>query len=151
MLRTFHMMTPYKDIAGAERLVERFGDWPSFHDAEVIRVVFDRRGENRPTAELLVHVWLMTNSVDERGYYVLEKHTLVRFVFERIVEIQLSEFNRQNVLFDLEISPETVDGAPAYRVTLTTSYGLEGWVVCGRIVVADVAASDERGNPVDER
>ena len=145
------MFRPYDDIAGAERLVERFGNWPSFHDAEVIRVALDRRGENGPVAELLIHVWLMTNRVDDRGYFVLEKHTLVRFAFERITAIHLSEFNRQNVLFDLDISTETVDDAPAYRVTLSTSYGLEGSIVCRRIVVADVAASDEHGNPVGGR
>jgi immunity protein 50 of polymorphic toxin system len=143
-------MTVLDHITGADRLVERFGGWPSFHDAEVVRLALDRSGTNGPTAEMLVHAWLMTDKVDERGYYVLEKHTLVRFVFERIASIELSEFNHQNVLFGLEVAPETVDGEPAFRVALDPSYGLGGSLVCGRVVVADVTPCDERGEPAGE-
>jgi hypothetical protein len=140
-------MTAPDQIMGADRLLERFGGWPSFHDAEVVRLSFDRRGDHRPTAEMLVHAWLMTDKVDDRGYYVLEKHTLVRFVFERLASCEIAEFNHQNVLFGLQVTPETVDGEAAFRVTLDPSYGLTGSLVCGRVVVADVTPCDERGEP----
>jgi len=139
-------MTALEHITGADRLVERFGGWPSFHDAEVVRLTLDRRGENGPTAEMLVHAWLMTDKVDERGYYVLEKHTLVRFVFERLASCEVSDFNHQNVLFGLEVSPETVEGEAAFRVTLDSSFGLGGSLLCGRVVVADVAPCDDHGH-----
>jgi hypothetical protein len=58
--------------------------------------------------------------------------------------------NHQNVLFGLEVSPETVDGEAAFRVTLDSSYGLGGSLVCGRAVVADVSPCDERGQPIGE-
>src|SRR4051794_31467997 len=102
-------MKAFEHIPGADRLIERFGSWPSFHDAEVLRVMLDRRGDHPPTGEMLVHAWRMTDQVDDRGYYVRNTHTLVRFAFEGIASIELSEFNHQNVLFDLEIAPDTTD------------------------------------------
>ena len=98
-------MTVLEHITGADRLTSRFGGWPSFHDAEVVRLMLDRRGENGPTAEMVVHAWLMTNKVDDRGYYVLEKHSLVRFVFDRITSIELAEFNHQTSSSDSKLRP----------------------------------------------
>jgi hypothetical protein len=94
-------------IIGAERVIERFGEWPSFHDAEVVRVTLDRRG---PSAAVLVHTWLMTEQVDEKGYYVLERHTLVQLIFDQLTSCELSDFNHQNVLYSLNIAAEAVDG-----------------------------------------
>ncbi len=48
-------MTVFEHIVGADRLASRFGGWPSFHDAEVVRLMLDRNGANGPTAEMLVH------------------------------------------------------------------------------------------------
>jgi hypothetical protein len=76
-------MTVLEHINGADHLTDRFGGWPSFHDAEVVRLVLDRHGANGPTVEMLVHTWLMTDKVDEQGHYVLENHTLVRFLFDK--------------------------------------------------------------------
>src|SRR5438876_371756 len=140
-------MTVLQHITGADRLTSRLGVWPSFHDAEVMRLVLERGGANGPTAEMVVHVWRMTDKVDDRGYYVLEKHSLVQFRFERIASIELSEFNDQNVLSRLEVAAETVKGERAFRVTLDPSYGLGGSLICGRVVVADVTPCDERGEP----
>ena len=108
-------MNAPEGIVNSRRLVERFGFWPSFHDAEVVSLTLDRRGENGPTAELLVHTWAMTDKIDERGYYVLENHTLVRFMLEKVVSCEFSELNRQNVLFGLSIEPEIVEGEPLQR------------------------------------
>lgn len=142
-------MTVFEHITGADRLTDRFGGWPSFHDAEVLRLVLDRHGANGPIAEMLVHTWLMTDNVDAQGHYVLEKHTLVRFLFEQVTSIEVAGFNHQNVLFGLDFSEETVEGERAFRVTLDPSYGLGGSLVCGLVVVADVTPCDEHGQPAN--
>lgn len=143
-------MTDLELITGADQLVERFGCWPSFHDAEVILLTLHRHGDNGPIAEMVVHTWLMTDKVDERGYYLLKKHTLVRFVFEGLTTNELSGFNRQNVLFGLELAPETVEGKQAFRITIDPSYGLGGTLICGRLLVAEVTPCDERGHTASE-
>ena len=52
-----------------------FGRWPSFHDAEMLRVVLDRSGDEGPTLEAVIRVFEMTSDVDPKGYYVLKNHT----------------------------------------------------------------------------
>src|SRR5579871_2051209 len=67
-------------IENQEALTRIFGDWPSFHDAEVLSLVLGRHGiEDRPgpTLEARIHVFQMTGEVDERGYFRLGNHTLV--------------------------------------------------------------------------
>lgn len=136
-------------IVGSTGLIERFGAWPTFHDAEVLRVGLDRSGANGPTAEMLIHTWMMTDEVDDRGCYVLEKHTLVRLVFQGIQVCELSEFNHQNVLFGLGIERESIDGEVMFRVTLDPSFGLAGSIVCRGLVVADVRPCDATGQALN--
>jgi hypothetical protein len=59
-------------IEGSELLVAAIGNWPDFHDANVLRV--KRSGD---TLTVVVHVFQMTSEVDERGYFVLTKNHLV--------------------------------------------------------------------------
>ncbi len=66
--------TPADDtpaIDGVELLVDRFGFWPSLHDAEVLWIRLDRSNGLQfqgPTVEMLVHVFEMTSEVTEEGY-----------------------------------------------------------------------------------
>src|SRR5712692_434714 len=50
-------------IDGARELHDWFGYWPSFHDAEIIRLHLNRRG----SSSLVIHTWEMTKEVDEKG------------------------------------------------------------------------------------
>lgn len=87
-------------IAGVEKLTEIFGRFPSFHDAEVLKILLDRKGGGfyKPTLETSIHVSRMTNVVDEKGRYKLENHCLVDFKFSEITELKLKGFNHQNVI-----------------------------------------------------
>lgn len=127
-------------IENAESLEFVFGRWPSFHDAEVLRVVLDRSGEDGPTLEAAIHVFEMTSEVDSRGYYVLRHHTEVVLRFTGVVLSRLQWFNHQNVLSSLEISelePHEHEGT-RFHVEMPSSYGLEAEFDCKRVVVASV-------------
>jgi|SRR6516162_3781392 hypothetical protein len=91
--------TELEEVAGAQKLFDCFGYWPNFHDAEVISVHLNRVG---PSA-LLVHTWDTKDSVDAQGYFVQQTHVLVSFLLYEISELSLEAFNRQNVLFGLEL------------------------------------------------
>ncbi len=128
------------NIENAGSLEVVFGRCPSFHDAEVLRVVLDRSGDDGPTLEAAIHVFEMTSEVDSRGYYVLRHHTEVVFRFTGVVLSRLQWFNHQNVLSSLEISeldPRDHEGR-AFRVEMPSSYGLEAEFDCKRVVVASV-------------
>jgi hypothetical protein len=143
-------MTVPARIIGADRLVERFGHWPSFHDAEVLRTTLGSHGVSGPVAELLVHTWTMTDAVDANGYYVLEKHTLVRFIFEQLASCEMTDHHKGAVLLGIDFEPETVNDREAIRVTFDPCMGFGGTLTCGRVVLADVTACDAGGHSVGE-
>jgi len=104
-----------------QRVVDWFGFWPSFHDAEVVSVVLDRAGISR----IVVHAFAGTSEVDEQGYYKTEKHALVSLLLHEVSNSELLGFNAQNVLSDLSI--QRVDAG--VKVVLGGCFGLEGYVV----------------------
>jgi hypothetical protein len=107
-------------VEGAKDLCDWFGYWPSFHDAEVIRLHLNRSD----ASSLALHTWEMTKEVDEKGFYVLTKHVIVEFVMNEVVALSLSGFNHQNVVFGLAI--ERVDSG--YRLNLGDCYGIAGTI-----------------------
>src|SRR5665213_3244258 len=88
-----------KAIDGAEQLYAWFGDWPSFHDAEVIELHLSRRS----SSSLAIHTWKMTSEVDVKGYYVHTKDVVVEFVLNGISDLSLNGFSHQNVIFGLAV------------------------------------------------
>lgn len=105
-------------VDGARNLFDWFGSWPSFHDAEIISLRLNRRG----LSTLVVHTWEMTKDVDEKGYYILEKHVVVEFNMKEVAGLDLNGFNHQNVIFGLGIE-RTESG---FRLTLDNCYGIAG-------------------------
>jgi hypothetical protein len=105
-------------LPGANALIERFGRWPSFHDAEVVSLSLNRTG----ASTLTIHIFRMKSEVDARGHYVCDLHTLVTFSFGEILGINLADFNHQNVISGLEIDRT---GA-GFEVMLHACYGLAG-------------------------
>lgn len=124
-------------ISRRELLTSIFGEWPSFHDAEVLKVVLDRKG-----CELLasIYVFRMTSEVDTNGYYVLDNKVVATIRFTGIAQLELRYFNHQNVLFDLgirDVSAEQDDGLN-FEVEFNTSFGMEANFRCAEIEVVSV-------------
>jgi hypothetical protein len=86
-------------IAGSQKLIDIFGRWPSFHDAEVVELNF-WRGQVKPgvwddstimpvlTAK--IHIWI----------------ALATLRFEDVDDFRMEGFNHQNAIFGLSISVE---------------------------------------------
>ena len=135
-IHIIQMTTTPKGIENAELLESIFGCWPSFHDAEIDSIVITREGDSGPQMDISIHHWQMTSEVDSKGYYVLKHHTLTTLRFSKIGDLQLAGFNGQNVLWDIEISPNGVpESESAFSVSMPTSYGCEASFKCGRIRV----------------
>jgi hypothetical protein len=122
-------MNDLPPIKNAQSLVDVYGYFPSFHDAEIISLTCNRGDADSVSAtiEFTIHGWEMTSEVDTEGYYVLHKHHLVTFKFSGVVGVKLKHFLHQNVLFELiitEIKDPTDD--LLISVELPSSYGLEG-------------------------
>jgi hypothetical protein len=129
-----------------EAVVKAFGYWPSFHDAPVLafRFIEEAGGE----VEMDLHGWEMTEVVDERGYFKLIKHHLVRFAFREISNADLREFTPNNILFALGLSsPDEFEAAGKFKVTLDSAMGSD---LCGSFSarsgeVLEVTPCDEKG------
>lgn len=135
-------------IENAHLLADRFGYWPSFHDAEIVRARFEREGSDAPWLECDIHVFEMTSEVDSGGHYVLTRHTLVTLRFCNIGLEEFKWWNHQNVISSLHIAPN-VNQAEYDRqdwtieVVIGSSYGCESKLVCTAIKVMKVADFNE--------
>jgi hypothetical protein len=99
------------ELIGAEAVRQWFGNWPNFHDAEVISLSLVRKGES------ILRVY---------PYYP-HKPATVDFIFENVTDIELQDFSGQNVINDLGIETATdQNGDKVYRLVLGPCYGLAG-------------------------
>jgi Immunity protein 50 len=113
------------NISGAKTLIDWYGSWPTFHDAEILELFLDRRGKSW----IKIHTWLMTREIEPGGKFVLEKHLVITFEMENVNDLELSAFSQQNVISGLEVEP--AEGG--IKVLLEPCYGLTGYIVAGRV------------------
>ncbi len=116
------------DIPGGKALLEWFGRTPSFHDAELLELMFSSKGAGM----LRIHAWNMTDQVDAEGYFVLDKHAVVTFTLEGVSAVNCVDFDLvPGILFNLEISK--VDDQ--IRIEWSASYGVAGSVTCKQMLI----------------
>lgn len=97
-------MDAYRFIADCDKVVSHFGMWPSFHDGEVHRLVFDRvsksaTGVSVPSIELTLHGWVMSPDA-----WKVAAEATVEILFEDVFEVELEGFNNQNVITALKLA-----------------------------------------------
>ena len=126
-----------EQIENAGALTAVFGEWPSFHDAEIVRMHLER-GPDQPYLEAAIHVFRMTKEIDDHGFYVLTNHTLVTIRFIGIVLYELKWFNHQNAIDGLEIWPAE-DGEGKFSVEFPSNNGCDARFNCDAIAVLSVA------------
>jgi hypothetical protein len=134
-------------ILGSERVIAHFGEWPSFHDMEVVSIHMDRRGPEGPSIEFVICAWGYTGRVTPEGYYEQHRHALIRFRCEQVGESHLEGFNHQNVIDGLVVGHAEGDGA-SIRVRLPSIFGVGGVIECGRVRVVDVTSATPAGEPL---
>lgn len=129
-------------IQNSHLLTDIFGRWPSFHDAEVLRIILDR-DEARPITPYLqatIHVFEMTSQINERGEYVLKNHVAVTFRFIEIYELSLEDFNQQNVLQGLsvfDVSDRQLERIK-FEVSFDGIFGISAKFQCNSISIESV-------------
>lgn len=112
-------------ITGATTLVSMLGQWPSFHDAEIVRVLIRRDAHSTITIRLM--------EPRTRGL-------TVTFTFEGILDLKLDgeDVNRQNVISGVSIETS----GTATKVTFGPCYGLWGEITAERVGVRAAEASE---------
>ena len=136
-------------IQNEHLLTDVFGRFPSFHDAEVISISLNRHGrDSYAELEALVHVFEMTNQVDEEGRYVLQHHSLAKFRFSRIINLELADFNQQNVLAYLEITKtsDRDNDKVKFRVLFRGIHGVTASFHCEAVSIESVEPFNPKDN-----
>lgn len=116
------------DIPGAVELASWFDGWPSFHDAEILSLHLSRKGRSL----LRIHTWRAGKKVDRQGRFVRHHHVVVSFEFIDLVDLELADFSKQNVIASLQIDERDA----GFRVQLSPSFGLGGWLVARSLAVS---------------
>ncbi|KQV81453.1 Imm50 family immunity protein [Rhizobium sp. Root1220] len=132
----------YADVPGGDELVAWFGEVPTFHDAEIISLSLSRTR----ASELKIHGSITTDGVDPNGYIVLDKHAVVTFSFEGIMDLQLDGFSSQNVIAGLILQRARDRGRSGYYATpedvldieieLLPCYGLDGFIRAKKVAIS---------------
>ena len=112
-----------------------FGYWPTFHDAEVLRVTLSRDrtipDATPPFLDLDLYTFDTDGTLTPEGYYRLTNEVVVSFRFHGLDALMLDGFNQQNVLWELNVAPASdADGRPILQVDLPSSFGLGGSFQC---------------------
>jgi hypothetical protein len=119
------------DVPGGSELLDWFdGHVPSFHDAEVLTLALDRDASR---CDMRIHAFEMTSEVDAEGYFVLGKHVIVSFRFEGVTNLELNDFNHQNVITELSLSRTAENDL---RLELLQCYGLFGFIEARKVMIA---------------
>ena len=127
-------------IVNEQAILDVYGKWPSFHDAEVLSIALGRGVDGWPFLEAVFYLFEMTNEIDNQGYYVLRNHRIVCLRFEEISGLEIEDFDSQNVLFDLRIDhlEPSENNDAAHEICFNASIGTEASFRCRRIEVKSV-------------
>ena len=139
-------MEDYNLIENSEAVIDAFGYWPEFHDGEIHQFILDNTDYN-PSIDFILHGWEMTSEVDEKGYFKHQKNHLVHFHFEGIYDVNLEDFNHQNVIMALNIQelPKNEQGLSALLVEIDPSFGLGAEFKAHKARVVSVTPCTENG------
>ena len=130
----------FTGIVGYEKLISLFGYWPTFHDAEVLKITVDRgqRGVDfAPKIDVEIYLYEMTSELDEQGNFVLKSHSKVHIQFRNIAKLQIDDFNHQNALWGI-LFEHTLQDNLQFQVTFESSYGFGAEFRCCEIEVVSV-------------
>jgi hypothetical protein len=127
---------PGVEVFNQEALTERFGEWPSFHDAEIygLRLDSGQRADGVVRLELDIHVFAV-DGVRPDGHLNFVSHTLTTLEFEEVEALELDGFGNQNVLFDLNFKEVSLAAGRQIEVGLSSSHGLGGSFRCRTVSV----------------
>jgi hypothetical protein len=93
-------------IEGADEVVNWFGYWPTFHDAEVLSIILDRG----TGARVALHVFKRGSDLDSEGSYMTSKHAVITFTLngfpldaQGVVNTRIEYLNHQNVVAEAAV------------------------------------------------
>jgi hypothetical protein len=135
-------MSELGPITGQEKLVDVFGYWPSFHDAEVLEMKL-ARGTLDPAKDTEWGAWMeckfLVFDVVKSAPQSRVAH-LIELRFNGVSEFKASDFNQQNAIYGLQIEHR---GHGEFNVKVPGAYGLSADFQCESVEVLTVCECKE--------
>ena len=136
-------MSTVPEIVGIEKVVDALGAWPSFHDAEILRLALDRdpnRAGEAPTLQLQVRVRrYREQGIGTADFQLALTHDVViELAFSDISDLEISGFNGQNVIDDIDLRQSKAGDTIA--VQIESVYGVGASWHCRAVTVSEVRA-----------
>ena len=120
-----------EQIVGFERFIAWCGGWPSFHDAEIVRLDLNRKGRSTRAVDVPGGVRPAFGPRANPKFSVPREDVTVTFILDGIEDLELSGFNHQNVVFDLSLE----QGEDMIRIRLEPCFGLAGTIDVRKIEI----------------
>ena len=120
------------DVDNLKLLTDYFGYTPSFHDAEILSVFLDRNG---PDIEMRINLSEYSSNINKDGKYDVIKSCIIVLKFHDIIKMELRDFNRQNVLFDMSIIKDN----KTVTTKIESSYGLDGYIISSHVSIVSIS------------
>jgi hypothetical protein len=135
-----------KDLVEGNGLVtSRFGEWPSFHDAEIVRLHLDRNNGLEPSGPILT-LWIYVFKSQFPPDDPNRLDSLLELKFQDIDRFQMSEFNHQNAISSFEV--EEIYSERLLRlihsVTIKPGFGISCAFECGLMEVVSINSYNTR-------
>ena len=126
------------NVPGVEYVLKWWGEWIGFHDFYLLSA--PKSGDS--AGEMRIHGWVGHSDVDERGYYRISDHCVVRIALDEIREVRIEAEEGvppfPSIIFHLEFAPTSV----GWQIEWSSSYGCQG-----SIEAQDVSLLLEPGKP----
>jgi len=136
-------------VENAEPVLAVYGRWPSFHDFEIVRVVFDRtlaEEPDGPHVTAYIHMWQIVGRRPDGRSFVFDKHRIVGLRFCSVGRHGFRWFNNQNAIDDTVVQTSADEsGKLLFDIRLPSLHGAELQLICRRARVVSI----EEGIPPD--
>ncbi|MET0027611.1 MAG: Imm50 family immunity protein [Candidatus Thiodiazotropha sp.] len=131
------------NILQAEIVEEEYGEWPSFHDAEIMQITLKRGEKPGKYANLAadINLYYTKNiNVGTSQYETVRiKDNVISFEFYGVDNVNLEGFNHQNVIDELHIKEDNT----GFSVEFESIFGVQTSFQCEDIVVLGMVSKDE--------
>jgi len=134
-------MKPEEVIRNSELIIKIYGRWPSFHDFEITKVIFERNidtAEVGPFISIFIHMWEVTGKSPDGKRFIFGKHNIAEIRCNSVSEYEFKWFNSQNVIDDIDMREEERGKNKVFSIHFPNIHGADLLIKCSSIEVVSV-------------
>lgn len=138
----------FAELKGGQALIDWFGSMPTFHDARLQRIEW-----RTPDITLELHAFAITERLDSRGYFDLDRHVTVQLnclnvtgvllagdtaaIIDqlRVRRVQTDELEKDERVTEIRATcagPRPLD----FEIDIASSWGLAGVIFAGQVEIS---------------